>query len=437
MQNRFAVIGNPVSHSLSPWLFRQYVQGLEGEFAYTRILAENIAEAMPVIRAFDLKGINVTAPFKEKILSIIDIPSAEVIELQAANTVLFKDKIYAFNTDVDGVLYALRQYLPVIKSALVTGAGGAAKAAVMALQKANAGEIFVYNRTLSKSLELSEWHGVNLLTDEKIPPLAFDMIINTTPVVLPMLRKIKLAKQGVILDADYKNKPLKDFAAGIHWHYVDGLYWLAGQGAEAYRLMTGIENQSKLTIPGESVINHIRDKAKVIVLTGMMGSGKSKIAPLLADRLGFEFVDMDAVIEAREKKSIEEIFVLYGEKYFRSVEKELLSGLLNRKNMVIAGGGGIVVDPENREMMKEKAWNILLYCSPQTGAKRIAKGNRPLLKNQNALERLKDIFNKRKKMYFSVADVIINRDDIYPDKQMNIEKSVNLIYEDYSNTFFV
>ena len=90
-----------------------------------------------------------------------------------------------------------------------------------------------------------------------------------------------------------------------------------------------------------------------IFLVGPMGSGKSSLGKKLAKSLNKKFIDTDKEIEKKENKTINEIFENEGEKYFREKEKEFLINIPNNLNMVIATGGGIVTDQENREKLKE------------------------------------------------------------------------------------
>jgi shikimate kinase/3-dehydroquinate synthase len=101
-----------------------------------------------------------------------------------------------------------------------------------------------------------------------------------------------------------------------------------------------------------------------IFLVGMMGSGKSTIGKRVSEVLDLQFIDMDEEIERREGRSVRRIFEEDGEEYFRLKEKELLRELVERDNVVVATGGGVVIDPENRELLKkEKTFSTLpLKC---------------------------------------------------------------------------
>ena len=127
-----------------------------------------------------------------------------------------------------------------------------------------------------------------------------------------------------------------------------------------------------------------------IFLVGPMGSGKSSLGKKLAKSLDKKFIDTDKEIEKKENKTINEIFENNGERYFREKEKEFLIKIPNSLNMVIATGGGIVTDQENREKLKENRV-IFLNASVERQSKRTSRSDkRPLLKN---VDRLKNLEN--------------------------------------------
>lgn len=88
-----------------------------------------------------------------------------------------------------------------------------------------------------------------------------------------------------------------------------------------------------------------------LYLVGFMGAGKTTVAAALGRRLGWRAEDVDARIEARERRSVSAIFVQEGEAYFRQAEREVLRELLPERNVIVASGGGTFVDPDNRAMM--------------------------------------------------------------------------------------
>ena len=147
-----------------------------------------------------------------------------------------------------------------------------------------------------------------------------------------------------------------------------------------------------------------------IFLVGPMGSGKSSLGKKLAKSLDKKFIDTDKEIEKKENKPINEIFENNGEKYFREKEKEFLVNIPNNLNMIIATGGGIVTNQENREKLKENKV-IFLNASVERQSKRTSRSDkRPLLKNVNRLKKLRELYDQRLELYREVSNIEINVD---------------------------
>ena len=147
----------------------------------------------------------------------------------------------------------------------------------------------------------------------------------------------------------------------------------------------------------------------ILYLIGMMGSGKSSVGKLLANKLQFSNIDIDKEIEKDEKLSIKEIFEKKGENYFREIESKYL--LRKRKLAVVSCGGGIILNKKNREFLKTSGYTIYLKSSIPTLEKRLLnKNSRPLLNNDNLKETLINIYSKRKTLYTSVANTTIITD---------------------------
>ena len=149
-----------------------------------------------------------------------------------------------------------------------------------------------------------------------------------------------------------------------------------------------------------------------IFIIGMMGSGKSTIAPLLSDKLKIPYVDIDQDLMEILSLNIEEIFN-YSEKKFRFLESTYFLEHIKNSPTIYATGGGIVLDKKNRGVLKNSGYTVLLKASVPILNDRVNTDNikRPLLKNKSTLEKL---WNQRKKYYRDCSDVVIDTENKSP-----------------------
>jgi shikimate kinase len=153
-----------------------------------------------------------------------------------------------------------------------------------------------------------------------------------------------------------------------------------------------------------------------IVLVGPMGSGKSHVGGLLAARLGVDFVDLDARIEAEAHMPINAIFASEGEAGFRSRESRALAEALARDGQVIATGGGTVLAAGNRAAMRARGHVVYLQVEAGEQLRRIGGDNgRPLLDVPDRAQRLADLQALREPLYREVADLVLETSTRTPD----------------------
>ncbi len=157
-----------------------------------------------------------------------------------------------------------------------------------------------------------------------------------------------------------------------------------------------------------------------IVLIGMMGSGKSTIGKRLASAIDANFLDMDALIEQREEKSISKIFDERGESYFRALEHLVAKELELKDNIVVATGGGVVINPATMDALRNNATVIYLHIPVDDIVKRlVGDTTRPLLQNTSLKEKLEQVYCDRKGLYKTYADVILTVDEKTPETVVN------------------
>ncbi|MFQ6076025.1 MAG: shikimate kinase [Candidatus Bathyarchaeia archaeon] len=157
---------------------------------------------------------------------------------------------------------------------------------------------------------------------------------------------------------------------------------------------------------------------KNIALIGFMGTGKSEIGRRLSDRLGKTFLEMDDLIVEKAGKSITEIFEEDGEEAFRRLEREVTGEVSAREDVVIACGGGVVLDEINVENLRKSTVLLLLSASPEIILNRVSKDGetRPLLNVQDKMERIRGLLEFRQPFYLRAADHVIDTSDLEPDQ---------------------
>jgi len=150
-----------------------------------------------------------------------------------------------------------------------------------------------------------------------------------------------------------------------------------------------------------------------IFLIGFRGTGKTSVGKILAQRLKREYIDADVYLEQQEGKTIKDIFAESGEKKFREIESKIIAELCLQNNLIVATGGGVVLNDENVNRMKKSGVAILLEADADTLFKRI-KGDvstntkRPSLTQFDEYQEIKYLLEKRKPLYDKAADFIVN-----------------------------
>ncbi len=254
------VIGDPISHSLSPHMHNYAYQklGLQNQFVFTsaHVRPENVRQAIEGVRALNIRGCSVTVPHKQAVLQFLDQIDPLAEKIGAVNTILNQDGVLCgFNTDYYGFLLPLKSRTSLLGArTLILGAGGAARSAILALKDAGA-RITIMNRTRQKAealakeflLEVADWDDCQVIADHPV-------IINCTSAELLSggsvldLHCSKLRAGQIVFDSVYRlggTEFLKK-AKSAGAHVIDGLELLAAQGAEQFRMYTGKEVGFKL-----------------------------------------------------------------------------------------------------------------------------------------------------------------------------------------------
>jgi len=241
------LIGAPLEHSQSPVLHEACYQQLGiNAVLLASPPCSQFKSLIQTIKTLAVKLTAVTAPYKEKVIKYLDQCSFEVSQLQAANTIIQRDgKLCGYNTDIDGISFALRHITLHKKQALIIGAGGAACAIAYFLKK-NHAKLFWINRTRKKASVLAKKFGGRVIYHDELSDLPIDIIINTTPVGLHPNSKVSplphylFHKKQVVFDLVYNPlvTPLLKQAKKQQAKIISGLDMFIGQGLKQIELLT-------------------------------------------------------------------------------------------------------------------------------------------------------------------------------------------------------
>ena len=201
---KYLVIGNPIEHSLSPKLHNYWIKKNKINAIYEKknINEDDIKNIISEIKDEKINGVNVTVPFKKKVISFMDELSPEAKETQSVNTIYFQNKkLIGHNTDISGFELGIKycKYDINNKIVFILGAGGVVPSIILALRKMGVAKIIISNRTKSKAEDLKNFFGQIEVVDWGETP-SFDMIINATSIGLKNEDGIKLDFSSVGLN---------------------------------------------------------------------------------------------------------------------------------------------------------------------------------------------------------------------------------------------
>ncbi len=403
----YGCIAEKLSHSFSKEIHNRL---FDYEYELCEVPSDSLDSFM---QKKNFKAINVTIPYKERVIPHLDYISDIAKQIGAVNTVVNDNGILkGYNTDFSGMSMLLEKNGIDLKNkkVLILGSGGTSKTAFAVAQSQNCSSVYRVSRSANNGCisyeEATEKH------------CDADIIINTTPVgMYPVIDKtpidlIAFQKLSAVIDAIYNplNSKLIIGAKSKGIKAVGGLYMLVAQAAFA------AEHFINTKVPKseiDRVYGEILSVKQNVVLVGMPGSGKTTIGKLLAQELGMSFYDTDELIVDREKKSIPEIFAQFGEATFRKLESEVILDLSKVQNAVIATGGGAILNQDNISSLKQNGKIIFIDRDINDIA---ATSDRPLSSNRADLEKR---YRERYPIYCKICDYHIEATN---EKYENMQK---------------
>ncbi len=413
MTRIFAVAGAPVFHSKSPLIFNTAFRHLGIDAAYVRLAASRAEEVVALVREIDMAGLNITSPFKREILPYLDDVEGDARKIDSVNTVVRRGgRLVGYNTDVAGVLEALRGsgFDPSGHKAVVMGAGGAGRAACLALVSVGA-RVILINRTFEKAQGFAERIGCTALPLDRAKDAlqGAHLLISAVSSGDRLIEPSALRRPLVVLDANYGHpSALVEDADRAGCTLIDGREWLLGQALPAFHLFTG-----RADAPAQQMRKALwkrrLDGRRNIALIGFAGSGKSAVAQDLASISGMAFVDIDGRIEEKAGTSIAEIFASRGEEEFRRMEQAEIEEIGLDSNQVVSCGGGAVMSRSNVRVLRNNCLSVWLWADVKTALSRIGEtSTRPLIHSPDPESTAQALLAQRIPHYAHSSDLLVN-----------------------------
>lgn len=244
----YGVVGDPIAHSLSPAIMNAAFRRENVNAVYLALHAKTLKDLLACVKEIPIHGISVTMPYKESILPFLDNTDSHTTKVGACNTVVRAQdgKLYGFNTDTAGIVRPLERRLNTLEGAriLVIGAGGAARAAVFGLKERGA-EVYILNRTAAHAKKLAHQARARIMKRPDLKKMAFDVIINATPVGMGNSRDTPLQDKEInaryVFDMIYdpSETRLMKLAKERGAQIIPGIEMFVHQAARQFEIWTG------------------------------------------------------------------------------------------------------------------------------------------------------------------------------------------------------
>ncbi len=243
----YGVVGDPVSHSLSPVMMNAAFRRETVNAVYLALHARSLKDLLACVQDIPIRGLSITMPYKQEILGALENSDPLTRQIGACNTVVraADGKLYGFNTDVAGVIVPLEQRMSLAGArVLIVGAGGVARAAAFGL-KSKGAEVFLTNRTAEKGQTLARQAKIKYMKRPDVAKQQFDVIINATPVGMNNSKQAPLEEKELntkyVFDLVYTpaETKLMKMARAKNIQVIPGLEMFVQQGARQFEIWTG------------------------------------------------------------------------------------------------------------------------------------------------------------------------------------------------------
>lgn len=411
----YGLLGKKLGHSFSKPIHESFTNK-----SYQLIEVEDLSTFFSERHL--IQGLNVTIPYKKKVIPFLDELSTEAKNIGVVNTIKNeRGKLIGFNTDYYGLEKSLSYHDIQVngRDVIILGNGSTSRTIQYYCEQNLANSVTIFARNPK-----NDEHHFSDVENFKNTEIVF----NATPVGMfpnnndDILININCLPNLIsVIDVIYNPLRSKLLVAANKrgLKTVNGLMMLIQQAIKA------IEIFHEIKIPEKEVQKYylnLLKKTSNFVLVGMPMSGKTYYTQLLSDLYRKDFVDLDREIEIYEDRSIPSIFKSFGETYFRTIESQVAENFSKLNNQAISCGGGIILNEKNIDNLKQNG--IIIYLdAPLSLLEKCNPKGRPLLKNK---QNLRTLYNERYPLYQKYADITITKDSFDEKTILNeIEVKIN------------
>ena len=404
---RIYLIAKKLSHSFSKPIHNELS---DYSYEYKELSEDEVEE---FLRKKDFDGLNVTIPYKEKVIPFLDYISPEAQKIGAVNTIVNKDgKLFGYNTDYYGFCYEIKEADADLenKDVVIMGTGGTAKTASCVAWDMGAKTVRTVTSAELRAGEVGKY-------------LDAQIVINATPVgmypntLISPVNISEFSKCEAVLDVIYnpsRTKLIMD-AQKLGIKTANGLGMLVAQAKRACELF---ENRTVDDKEVARIKRIIEGKTKNIILVGMPGCGKSTVGKELASRLGRKFFDSDEEI-TKLGESPSGLIKKHGEEHMRNIESSVLENLCKESSLVIATGGGAVTKERNFDIIRQNATVVFI----ERPLRFLSTRGRPL--SQGGIETLEKMYEVRYPLYKKIAHFSVTSQKTWQETTTLIENELN------------
>ncbi len=406
---KLGLIGHPLGHSWSPQIHAFLIHE---DYAKWDLQEDQLAD---FLQKRDFDGINVTIPYKQAVIPMLDALDPAAEKIGAVNCIVntngrctgyntdaigFRDMILAHGIDVQG------------KHTALLGTGGASKAVGYALEQLGAQVQLVSRQAKEGCITYEQLYQEADTYQYLVNVTPVGMYPNTNGCVVDLKKFTKLA--GVIdIVANPLRTKLMFEAKMLGIPCIGGFEMLVRQAFAADELFTG----KKLDFSAnDACMKYLYGLKRNIVLIGMPTSGKSTLAKMLSEQTHRDVIEMDDEIEKRLGTSIKECFASKGETYFRQVEQETAEALQNTEHCILSCGGGVI---KNEDTMRALSQNGIVIWIQRNLHALFATDSRPLTGDETYMKKL---YEERKDLYQKYSDAVVVNDGSLEEAVEKIKK---------------